>query len=230
MLKVGFIEIGGCGGCSLSFLMASSYFPKNIKLKFHHIQLDNEYLSEEVDIFFIGGATSLDNEEHIESLLQIREISKSVVAFGSCAAIVGIMQFFVKENSKIKHMPINKFIKCDNSIVGCPPQIGDVMKNMSIAESNSHKFNAYKKIANVKKLNFCNLMDDVVNLKLCVGCKICETVCSTAAIKIVDNTPEIFVEKCIRCGVCYAKCPIIIKLWKKSFRLKSETVLNFTKK
>lgn len=32
---------------------------------------------------------------------------------------------------------------------------------------------------------------------------------------MVDGVPEFIVEKCIRCGICYVRCPQIIKKWKK---------------
>ena len=60
-----------------------------------------------------------------------------------------------------------------------------------------------------------NLLDEVINAKLCVGCGLCEVSCPTLAIQIIDGVPEFIVEKCIRCGVCYARCPQIIKKWKR---------------
>lgn len=57
--------------------------------------------------------------------------------------------------------------------------------------------------------------------KNCYGCKNCENICPTGAIKIVENNegfmmPEIDKKKCISCGACDKKCPYI------NFKMKSD--------
>jgi len=46
----------------------------------------------------------------------------------------------------------------------------------------------------------------VVHSEYCIGCRICEGVCSTGAIT-VDNVASIDDEKCILCGDCVRECP-----------------------
>ena len=41
----------------------------------------------------------------------------------------------------------------------------------------------------------------------CIGCKLCEKVCPTDAIHVIDNLAAIDYEKCINCGECALKCP-----------------------
>ncbi len=41
----------------------------------------------------------------------------------------------------------------------------------------------------------------------CIGCKMCEKVCPTQAITVVDNIAYINVDKCTDCGACAEKCP-----------------------
>ena len=41
----------------------------------------------------------------------------------------------------------------------------------------------------------------------CIGCKMCEKVCPSQAITVVDNIAHIDPEKCTNCGLCKEKCP-----------------------
>ena len=41
----------------------------------------------------------------------------------------------------------------------------------------------------------------------CIGCKMCEKVCPSEAIKVTDNLAHIDPEKCTNCGLCAEKCP-----------------------
>ena len=40
----------------------------------------------------------------------------------------------------------------------------------------------------------------------CIGCKMCEKVCESDAVHVVDNIAHIDPEKCIGCGACAATC------------------------
>ena len=41
----------------------------------------------------------------------------------------------------------------------------------------------------------------------CIGCKMCEKVCESDAIKVEGNVAHIDPEKCTDCGKCAEKCP-----------------------
>ena len=41
----------------------------------------------------------------------------------------------------------------------------------------------------------------------CIGCKMCEKVCPTGAMTVVDNIAHIDYETCTNCGLCAEKCP-----------------------
>lgn len=41
----------------------------------------------------------------------------------------------------------------------------------------------------------------------CIGCKKCEKICATGAIKVVNNLAVIDYDKCTSCGLCAATCP-----------------------
>ncbi len=46
-----------------------------------------------------------------------------------------------------------------------------------------------------------------VNQDKCAGCKACENVCPTEAIKVVNKKAEVHPEKCLACPNCSGMCP-----------------------
>lgn len=63
-------------------------------------------------------------------------------------------------------------------------------------------------ITSVKKLTVRN----IVEKNLCSGCGGCSELCPTEAINMVKNSegflnPEINIQKCTRCGLCFNRCP-----------------------
>ena len=41
----------------------------------------------------------------------------------------------------------------------------------------------------------------------CLGCGICERICTAEAVHVVDNCAVIQEEYCLGCGMCAVKCP-----------------------
>ncbi len=41
----------------------------------------------------------------------------------------------------------------------------------------------------------------------CIGCGVCEKICTAEAVKVVDNCAVIQEEACLSCGMCAVKCP-----------------------
>ncbi|MDI6850317.1 MAG: 4Fe-4S binding protein [bacterium] len=46
-----------------------------------------------------------------------------------------------------------------------------------------------------------------VNEERCIGCGVCENVCRTGAIKVLNGVAKVDVKKCIGCGDCVTLCP-----------------------
>lgn len=59
----------------------------------------------------------------------------------------------------------------------------------------------------------CNSLDKAkavrdVCSKGCHACSICAKMCPYDALEMIDNLPVMDLEKCVDCGICYAKCPV----------------------
>jgi len=139
-LRVGIFSFTGDEGCVITFLeILNIYFFKwkdIIEFKYARVlQSKNEV--KDIDVSFVEGAISSPREE--KSIKKIRKNSKRVVAIGSCA-IDGspsnhrnffdaarkkeIMPIIKKFNLNKRVEPLNKFIKVDTIVPGCPMMEG----------------------------------------------------------------------------------------------------------
>ena len=135
-LRVGVFSFTGDEGCVIQFLEILNYkfFEWVGKVEFVNcrvLQAKNEM--GPFDVAFIEGAISNTKEE--EKLKKIREVSKKIVAIGSCAIngapsnhrnffdaktreeILPILQRF---NHREKVVPIGELIAVDDQVPGCP--------------------------------------------------------------------------------------------------------------
>jgi NAD-dependent dihydropyrimidine dehydrogenase PreA subunit/bacterioferritin-associated ferredoxin len=56
-------------------------------------------------------------------------------------------------------------------------------------------------------MRLATLKAEIIEEK-CIGCRTCEKVCPTLAIKMVDRVAVIDLDKCTGCGNCEQRCPV----------------------
>ncbi|MFA6089400.1 MAG: sulfhydrogenase 1 subunit delta [Candidatus Woesearchaeota archaeon] len=143
-LKVGVFSFTSCSGCQLIVINARDLFGDVFELvELLHLPLIQENKDKEdttYDIVFIEGAVT--KEEQMEKLMRLRNKTKYLVAFGTCATFGGVcsikdLNTNVKETKAYKDFSfldemdvfgIDKYVKVDYYIRGCPPIKDDFLK------------------------------------------------------------------------------------------------------
>ncbi|MFH0814931.1 MAG: nickel-dependent hydrogenase large subunit [Candidatus Falkowbacteria bacterium] len=135
--KIAVFDLTGCQGCEFHLLSLD----ESLADLFQDFEIINWRLLKEpapgdFDVAFVEGAATTAG--HIELLKKIRATSKIVVALGACAITGNVFAGLTAEQReaaakkiygddyKIKAEflePIEKFIKVDEKIQGCPPDI-----------------------------------------------------------------------------------------------------------
>lgn len=136
MIKVGFFSFTCCEGCTVVFLeILNKKFEEYMKkMKIENFrQLKTNEKIKALDIAFVEGAISTESE--IRKLKEIRKKTKKLIALGS-GAVNGYPsnqrnKFDKKKQEQIKPLiekmhqikqisPLNKFVKVDDELNGCP--------------------------------------------------------------------------------------------------------------
>jgi len=133
--KIAIFGLTGCEGCEFALLSLDELLLDFFQdFEIVNWRLLSEKNIADFDIAFVEGAAT--TKEHISLLKQIRETSKIVVALGACAISGNIFAQLPREKrkkiaakiyDKNYHLkaeflePIEKFIKIDAKIPGCPP-------------------------------------------------------------------------------------------------------------
>ena len=84
-IRLATVWLGGCAGCHMSFLDLDEFLidlADAVELVYSPV-VDVKHYPENVDLCLIEGAVC--NEDNLEILHQIRERTKTLVAFGDCA-------------------------------------------------------------------------------------------------------------------------------------------------
>jgi len=135
-LNIGIFSFTGDEGCVITLVEAlNDYIFKwkdFINVKYARV-LQRKNKLEDIDVAIVEGAMSSKNE--ISRLEEIRKNSKKLVALGSCAIdgtpsnhrnfflepkLGDIMPLIKKFDLNVKVEPLNKFVKVDDVVPGCP--------------------------------------------------------------------------------------------------------------
>ena len=216
-VTVAHVQLSSCCGCLIS--LTDTYEKlldvlSNIELLYCQTLMDVREIPE-VDVILVEGAVCLEDHHSMEMVKEIREKGKTVVALGACAAVGGITRF-----SKGGQMPkpvqgsfssLTEVIKCDLAVPGCPPSpelIVDVITG--VIKGDKEYLKPFVRYAEEKReVCGCDLIVNVINKSLCMGCGVCSASCPTRAIEMIDGRPVVSSQLCIKCGVCSFQCPRI---------------------
>ena len=225
-ITVGYTHLSGCTGCTVA--LADNYaglltlLDKYVDLKYMPTLADVRHI-QKVDVSFVEGSVCINDKLAVEEIKETREKSAVVVALGGCACYGNITRFSrggqQNQPAHEAYLPIGDIIKVDVYIPGCAPtpqliRNVAVMAYLLLKGTKEQKDLATAYLTPLMQLAargttacFCELMTEVVNQGLCMGCGSCAAVCPVRAITMEYGKPNGERDLCIKCGACYAQCP-----------------------
>jgi coenzyme F420 hydrogenase subunit gamma len=212
--KFAYVHLAACSGCEISFL---DNFERLLDMmdmvSFEYITLLKDATEmPKVDIVFVDGGPCLQSEESVETLRKARENAGYLVAWGGCSTTANINNFSrggqMPQPQHESFPPIRRLVRVDASVPGSPPgpeMAFNILKAFVAGDTDYLKY-----LTTYGMGGFacgCDLMKDIVENALCIGCGACAFACPTRAITMVLGRPSINWERCVKCGACYAQCP-----------------------
>lgn len=212
--KFAYLHLGACSGCEISLLDNFERFMDILDM------VDVEYMIllkdatsiPKVDVVFVDGSACLQDKESVRDLLEARKNAGYLVAWGGCSSTSCITNFSrggqMAQPQHESYPPINRLVKVDAFVPGCPPgpEMGyNVVKALVDGDLEYLKYLTTEHVGGFAC--GCDLMKDIIENGLCIGCGACAMSCPTRAISMQLGRPDINYERCVKCGACYVQCP-----------------------
>lgn len=213
--KIGYIHLSGCTGDAMSLTenydILAELLTNMVDIVYGQTLVDLWDMPE-MDLALVEGSVCLQDEHSMKELMELREKSKLVCAFGSCA-MTGCFTRYSRggQQGQPQHesfVPIGEIIKVDCALPGCPVSPEMIAKTVvALINGDMDYLAPALAAADVTEACGCDLKTKVGNVGLCTGCGICAMSCQVRAITMNNGRPEVNKNRCIKCGVCSSQCP-----------------------
>ena len=213
--KIGYIHMSGCTGDGMSLTenydILSTLLTDMVDIVYGTTLVDLWEMPE-MDLALVEGSVCLQDEHSVKELMELREKSGLVCAFGSCA-MTGCFTRYARggQLAQPKHesfVPISDLIKVDCAIPGCPAS-PEIIAKVVVALINGD-MDYLQPMLDMAACNLacgCDLQTNIVSKALCTGCGTCVLACPTRALEMVEGRPSHNKNRCIKCGACNVHCP-----------------------
>lgn len=228
--RIGYIHLSGCTGDGMS--LTENYDILDVVLTemvdiVYGQTLVDLWEMPEMDLCLIEGSVCLQEEHSVHELLEAREKSALICAFGSCA-LNGCFTTYARggQQAQPKHesfLPISSLVKVDVALPGCPVAPEMIAKTVvALCNGDMEYLQPALDLAACSNACGCDLLNNIIRQGLCSGCGSCALACQTRAIDMVEGRPTINTDRCIKCGSCYTMCP---RSWLPLTQIKKDTGL-----